>query len=290
MYLASIILQNLVLGTQILLVALVLYLVFSAGKVVHLAAGAIGTAAAYGIYWGILSHWPLGVAIGFGFLISVLLGILSAELLEPFSKRSESLLGLLVSLALTIILESLIAIIFGTDGKSLQSGILPVVNLGVGEVDLPGVVTIVFGVALALTAWLVVRFTTIGRLLRAVSQEPAVATSLGVSNKMVRYLTHITAAVVAGVVVTLIGWHTALTPLMGFSFVVAAFIALMIGGVSDLRGAVIASYLIAVFPGLVIGFSDGLSENWRLVFVFCIAVLLLAIRPNGLFTKKMRAA
>lgn len=77
---------------------------------------------------------------------------------------------------------------------------------------------------------------------------------------------------------------------MGFQLVIAAFIALLMGGVHDLRGTVIASYLIALVPGLIIGFSPGLSENWRFVFVFAIAAVVLALRPHGIFSKRIREA
>jgi urea transport system permease protein len=75
---------------------------------------------------------------------------------------------------------------------------------------------------------------------------------------------------------------------MGFSLVVTAFIALLMGGVGDLRGTVVASYTLVVIPSLVISFTDGFSENWRLVLVFVIAVIVLAFRPAGIFTKSIR--
>jgi branched-subunit amino acid ABC-type transport system permease component len=290
MYLISIILQNLVLGTQILMVAVGLYLVHAASRIVHLATGAIGAASAYALYFGITAGWPLFTAILFAIAIALVLGILSAKILEPFAERHEPLLGLLVSFAFGMIIESLIAIFFGTDGKSFQSGILPVAVFGGVELDVPGIVTIVLGVVLAIGTWAILEFSKIGRVLRSIAENSAVATSLGVNNKMIRRLTYCGAAIAAAVVIILTGWHTALTPLMGFQLIIAAFIALLMGGVHDIRGAVVASYSIALIPGLVIGFSEGLSENWRLVFVFCIAAVVLALRPDGIFSKQIRDA
>jgi branched-subunit amino acid ABC-type transport system permease component len=290
MYLATIILNSLVWGTQILMVAVGLYLVLTASRIFHLALGAIGAASAYAMYWGITIGWPIPVAIFLGVVFAILLGILSVEILEPFAVRRETLMGLLVSFALGIVIESLIAIFFGTDGKSLTQGILPVARFGKFEIDFPGFVTIIISVILAIFIWASVHFTRIGRLLRSIAENSHLATSLGVNNKKIRYLAYIGSSLIVALVVGLTGWHTALTPLMGFHLIIAAFIALLMGGVSDLRGTVIASYLIAIIPSIMIAFVGGLSENWRLVIVFMIAAVVLILRPNGILSKDLREA
>ncbi len=288
MYFLSVVLQNLIYGTQILMVAVAIYFVLSSSRIIHAALGAIGTFATYIIYFGIISGWPFWLAVTSALFLALILGLISAELLEPFAARREPLLGLIVSLAFVIVIESVIAIFFGTDGKSLQVGILPVLNLGGISIDLPGLITIFLGIFLAIISWLAVSFTKTGRLLRGVSENFSLAASLGINNKNIRRLAHCLAALMAAVVMTLVGWHSALTPLMGFNIVVVAFIALMIGG--DLRGAVISSYVLAIIPGLVIGFSNGISEDARLIIVFLLAVVFLAVRPNGIFGKKLREA
>ncbi|RJQ28593.1 branched-chain amino acid ABC transporter permease [Candidatus Parcubacteria bacterium] len=272
------------------MVAVALYLVSAASRIVHLATGAIGAAAAYALYWSITLGWPIWAAIIFALCVATALGLLSAQLLEPFAVRQEPLLGLLVSFALGIVIESLLAIFFGTDGKSLGKGILPVVRFGDVGIDLPGIITICTGFLAAVFAWLAVHLTGAGRLLRSVAENSALSTSLGVNNKLIRRVAYITAALVAATVIGLAGWHAALVPHMGFQLVVAAFIALLMGGASDLRGTVVASYIIAVIPGLIIGYASGFSENWRLVFVFLIAAVVLALRPHGIFSRKMREA
>lgn len=290
MYVASLILQNLVFGTQVLLVAVALYVVFSASKIFHLAIGAIGATVAYAVYLGVSAGWPVFLVLLFALLVAAVLGLISASLLEAFTVKNATLLGLLVSFSLAVILEALVSIGFGTAGKSLQEGILSTVSLGGVQLDTPGFVTIIVGATLALVAWGIVSFTGTGRVLRGLSENTPLVTSLGINNKLVRYGVYIIAAVIAGVVVTLAGWHTALTPLMGFHLVIGAFVALLVGGVRDLRGTVIASYLVVLVPGLIIGLSGNFSENWRLVFVFCLAAVILAFRPNGLFAVETREA
>jgi branched-subunit amino acid ABC-type transport system permease component len=288
MYLASLILQNVVFGTQILLVAVALYVVFSASKIFHLAVGAIGVTVAYTVYFGVSSGWSIALTILVACCVAILLGIMSTLLLEVFTLRDATLLGLLVSFSFAGVLEALISISFGTSGKSLQEGVLSIISFAGMQIDAPGLITIGVGGILALLTWVAISFTNAGRLLRGLAENTPLVTSLGVNNKLMRYGAYIMASLVAGVVVTLAGWHTALTPLMGFNLVIGAFVALLVGGVNDLKGTIIAAYLVALIPGIIIGLSGGFSENWRLVFVFCIAVLILGIRPNGLFALETR--
>lgn len=186
MYLVSIILQGLVLGTQIVMVALALHLVSAASRICHLAIGAIGAATAYALYGSSAAGWPLWAGILCAVCVAVLLGLCSARMLEPFALRVEPLLGLLVSFGLGLVIESLIAILFGTDGKSLQAGVLPVVHAGNIFLDLPGVITIFLGGALAFCAWVLLRFTSKGRLLRGVAENSALATTLGLNTVLLR--------------------------------------------------------------------------------------------------------
>lgn len=290
MYLAAILLNGLIWGTQILLVAVALYAVSQSSRIIHLATGAIGAAAVYALYAALAGGFSLLVAVVFAGSIAVLLGVLSAWVLEPYARRQEPLFGMIASFGLGMCIESLIAMIFGTDGKSLVDGILPVLGTGYFQIDLPGAITIVSGVIFAVLFWAVIRFTNLGRLLRAVAENPSLAISLGMHTSRVRIIAYCASALVAAFVLTLVGWHTALTPLMGFQLVVLAFIALLVGGMHDLRGTFVASYLLMIVPSLVIGYSPGLSENWRLVLVFIIAACILGFRPNGILARAERTA
>jgi branched-chain amino acid transport system permease protein len=104
-----------------------------------------------------------------------------------------------------------------------------------------------------------------------------------------RLVAYLFTTTIAGCIVALSGWNTALTPTMGFLPIVMAFVAFLVGGVSDVRGTIVASYLIAAIPELVVGLSPGLSLNWRMTLVFLIAAIFLVVRPRGLFATATRS-
>lgn len=179
MYLATIIAQSLVLGTQVLMVALSLYLVYAASRIVHIAIGATGVASAYALYAGLAAGWPLTIALLGALALAAVIGIGAAQMLEPFAVKQEPLMGLLASFALGLAVEYAVAIIFGTDGKSLQPSVLAVSSIAGADIDVPGIVTIALGAALALVAWVVVHFTNVGRTLRSIAENPSLTTTLG---------------------------------------------------------------------------------------------------------------
>ncbi len=284
----QILIYSFVMGTQVLLLALALFLVYSVSKVQNFALGAIGAGIAYALYFSISAHlqivWTILLTIG----VSVVLGIINFLLNERLTRKQEHLFALLTSFSFAIVLESLISIVFGTDGKNIIPGILPVYEFGVFQIPIPGLITICFGVMIAVLLFFFVHFTPWGRMLRAIAENSFSAESSGVDSKKVRFLVYIVGSFIAGAIGILAGLNTALTPTMGFQLIIMAFIAFLVGGVSDIRGTVIASYLVVLIPETIIGSLEGVSLNWKMVLVFAVASILLGLRPNGLFVRESR--
>ncbi|MHB8903968.1 MAG: branched-chain amino acid ABC transporter permease [Patescibacteria group bacterium] len=287
----QILLNSLVLGTQVLLLAVPLYLVYSVSRVYHLALGASGIFTAYALYFAISSAWPLGLAIIFSVLVAIILSFLSYRLLNSAIRKKETMPALLISLALGIILESLISIIFGTDAKSLVGGVLPIISLGGLHITVPGIITLSAGVFLALLFLVLMNKTPWGRKLASVAENDNLAASLGIEASAVRLGTFIVAGLLAGFVGIMITLNTALVPTAGFPLVIMAFIVLLIGGLSSLRGLIISAYVLTLIPEFMIslsGASWSLGASWKMLIVFILAALVLICRPNGLFINQTR--
>ena len=284
-------LYGLVAGTQVLLIALALYLIYAVSRVQNLALGAIAASVAYALY-GVLQGTtvPFFAVLLVPLVLAVVLGIVNFFLNESFTRKQEYLLALLVSFSFGVILESLIAIVFGTDGKNVVQGILPVVAIGSAQIPLPGLGIIIFGFLVTGIFFFVTRCTPWGRWLKAISENQFFAMGLGMNQARIRFVTYIIASIIAGVVGVLSGMNTALVPTMGFNLVIVAFIAFLVGGLSDIRGMVVASYLVTLVPEFIIAFSGGVSASWKMPLVFVIAFLLLAVRPRGLFAGYYRTS
>ncbi len=287
----QILVNSLVTGTQVLLFAVSLYLIRSVSKIEHVALGAIATFVAYMFYVVFLYTNSFVLASLFAIVWAIGFGFLSFNLLEKFYKNNDILLGLLASLSFGIALESLIGIIFETDAKSIIDGVLPVIDFGLFRITTPGLITIGVGAVLTLLISFIVLKTPYGRVLRSITENNALVSSLGVNAAFVRTFIYCLGCLLTGFVGIMIGLNSALTPYMGFHLVITGFIALFIGGVTDIRGVVVATYLLSLLPEFLINYSPRsleFSASHKMFFVFVIALVLVLYKPNGLFSKRIR--
>ena len=286
----QIIANSLVLGTQVLFLALSLYLIKAVSKIEHVALGAIATACGYGFYQGLLIGSNV-MALLFSLVVAFTLGYISFLLLEKFYKNKEPLLGLIVSLSMGLLIEAMIAIVFKSSSKSLIEGILPIVDVIGVKFTLPGVYTLAIGFVLALAAFILVNKTPIGRTLRSVSENSSLVSSLGINQLKIRKSVYIISSVIAGIVGVLAAMNTSLTPNMGFNLTITAFIVLFVGGSSDIKGTIVASFLLSLIPEFLINYAPSSFEftnSYRMFFVFALALIILSFKPRGIFSKNIR--
>jgi branched-subunit amino acid ABC-type transport system permease component len=291
MFILQILLNSLVIGTQVLLLSICLYLIYSVSKIYHLALGAIAIGVAYSVYLSITNGWPWLAVVFSGATAAMAFGFLSFFLLESSAKKQEGMFGLLISFAFGLAIESVMAIIFGTDGKFLFDDVLPVVSFGGLEITVPGIITIITGVFLAIVFSIIVHKTPWGRDLRGVAENSALISSLMINAQKMRLYAFLVASFLAGFIGTMKVLNSALTPQGGFNLIVLAFIALLVGGVNSIRGLIISSYVIVLIPELIISMSNGawkITTSWQMFIVFIIAAVLLIWRPNGLLSKEGR--
>jgi branched-subunit amino acid ABC-type transport system permease component len=287
MFFLQILLNSLVMGTQVLFVAIPLYLIYSVSKIFHLAIGAIGTTLAYVVYFGMTHGWNI-FQIGFVFMfVGLILSLISYGLLESHVRRKQVLFAMIISFSLGIIIESLLSIYFGTDGKIMVKTILPILYLEDIRITFPGMLIMIVGIFSSIFLTLLIKKTPLGRQVRSVSENTNYAEGLGVPVKKLRIYMYIFASFFAGFSSIMTGLNTALSPYMGFNIVILAFIAFLIGGTHDLRGTIVASYIIALIPQFIINYTS-VSSSWKMFFVFIIASILLILRPQGLFVAHTR--
>jgi branched-subunit amino acid ABC-type transport system permease component len=287
MLVIQILINSLVIGTQVLLLAAGLYLIQAVTKTYHIALGAIATAGAYTyyvLYGAGLSGW---VALAAGLAGAGLISWLSFFLLRKYIDASQDLLALLSSLTLGVAMEALMGIIFGPEGRFLTKGVLPVYQLAGLHITKVGLWTIILGGVAAVSAFIFLYLLPWGRLIRAVAQHRPCAAIMGINENRVRQLVYLAAGLLAGAVGILSAMNNSVSPGAGLHPVITAFIALLVGGIGDFRGTVIASYLLVLIPEMIVSLGGGavnFSVTWKMVFVFLLALFLLILRPQGLFS------
>lgn len=288
---AQIILNSLVTGTQVLLLAAALYLTHTVARFHHIALGAAATAAAYSFMALGWTGAPFWLAATGGVTAAAALNLSLFALLRKYIINGQPLVAMLASLTAGTALEALLGILFGPEGRFLTNGILPTYNWQGLYLTQVGSWTIMIGIATAILAYIFLQLLPWGRLLRAVAQHPPCTAMMGVNEQKIQRLVFILAGLLAGTVGLLTGLNNAVTPQAGLSPVITAFIALLVGGVHDFRGTVLASFLLVLIPEILVsvgGGANSLSMTWKMVFVFLLALLMLLARPRGVFSTNHR--
>ena len=224
-------------------------------------------------------HWPLLPSALMAFAVAGVTGVVSDTIaLRPL--RSAGMIPTTIaSVALTIALENLIRLAFGS---GLRDYDLPIQRdwrfsgLRVGPQQLWD---LAISAAAVLGLFGFLAFTRLGKAMRAVADNPVLASLRGIDTNRIGHLVNFTAMGMAGLGGMLLGLDTSIDPLTGFRAILAVFAAAVLGGLGSIPGAVLGA--------LAIGVAEELSQlalppDYRTVIGFLAILLALSFRPSGL--------
>ena len=218
----------------------------------------------------------LPVAFGFGYLLQryVLNGTLGKDPLP----------SLVVTFGLSIVIQNLLLELFSADPRAIETGGLSTQGVALGEAMSVGVLPLVV-LAVALTAtgalqWLFAR-TALGRSFRAVSDDREIAELMGLNAKKVYALATAIAFVLIAIAGVLQGMRTTVSPSDGPLLLLFAFEAVIIGGMGSFWGTLAGAMILGITQQ--IGFR--LDPGWGIWFGHIVFLVVLVLRPQGLFPK-----
>ena len=286
--LSPILVSGLLLGSIYALMAGGLSLVWTTLGIFNFAHGAFMMLGAYAA-WTIGSQEGLGLGPTLGIVAAAVLlaglgCIVELLLLRPFyHHRDLVMLTVITTLSGMIFMENAALLTWGPRIKQLQP-------LAAGNASVLGVtisaqegVILVVSPLLILGLWTWLRFSRIGRAIRAVGQNQEAAQLLGM-NVSALYMTAFgLSAVLAAVAGVLLGSIRFLSPSMGAEPLTKALIVAIFGGLGSILGTVIGAYVI----GLLEAFSDYVvGLYWAPAVLFAVMILTLMVRPSGLFGRR----
>lgn len=279
-------------GAQYALFAAGLSLIFGIMRLVNLAHGDFIILAAYVLFavsWGLgvlglppelnlilalVISAPILFALGYAVQRGVLNRTLGRDILPP----------LLVTFALSVIIQNGLFLIFSPDTRSIDSGVLSTagINIGYRQISLLAVITV--GVAIAVIGGLQFLFfrTALGRDFRAVSDDPEIAELMGINRRHVFALAMGVAIVVVAIAGMMFGVAGSFDPYLGPTRLLSAFEAVIIGGVGSLWGTLVG--------GAILGISEqfgsrAFGEEFKQISGHVAFLVILLLRPRGLFPR-----
>jgi urea transport system permease protein len=273
-----------------ILAALGLALSFGLMRVINMAHGEILMVGGYLAYLTIL--WvpgPLGILAGMvvAFLGAGLLGgLLEVSLVSKLTSRPLD--TLLATWGVSLILQQAARDLFGATGVSVTAPSWLDGTFSIGALQLPMARLFIMLVAIAVLGGLamLLRYTRVGLLVRAVNQDRATAAAMGVNVRQVDAFIFALGAAVAGVGGVVLALLGPVTPNVGQSYIVTAFLVVILGGLGSIVGTTIAALMIGMITALSQIFVDvSFAQVLTLVFV----VIFLQFRPQGVIAIRSRA-
>ena len=205
-----------------------------------------------------------------------MLGVAVQWLLARFSV--SPLNSLLATFGLTAIVEAGIQGVWTADFRKLESVYAgEKFRIGGLFVPVPELLTLVLAVALSFGIWAAMRYTNLGRALRALAEDPPVATAFGINARAHALLLSGVCGALAGIAGVCLALSFTLTPAQIYAWVGVVFAAVMLGGLGSALGPLTAGIVIGVSEAVTMAF---VSPSWAPIVSFTLLILLLLLRPG----------
>lgn len=273
-------------GALYALIATGLNLVYGTLRLLNIAHGDLVMVGAYIAYW-------VFTLVGFGPLVSIPLAIVGGVALGALvflsviptlarnNDRPEQLErnSLLIFFGISVILQNAAALFFSNNYRAYRY-FDRVISFDTVSITGNRLVTLIVAVTLAVAAASFLRFTLLGLATRAVIQSRDAAAIVGINLRRIYLVTLCFGFSLAMVSGALISMNEEISPVMGFSYSITAFVVVMLGSLGNIFGGIIAALTLGAVEtyGLAL-----IGSNYQSVLVYGIFILTMLVRPEGLF-------
>lgn len=270
-------------GSLYALFALGIALIFGIMRLINFAHGELIMAGAFTLYLGRNLPWPAVIAL------AILVPVVAALVMERVAFRpvrgADATTLLITSFAVSFFLQNLATMIFGALPRTANISTALAQSFSLGSLTVPwlDVVTICATLGLVVVLGLFLARTAVGLQMRAAAEDFRMARVLGVHANLVIATAFAISGVLAGTASVLLMIQTGtVTPTVGSSPVLIAFIATVVGGMGSLRGAVLGGLLLGVLTVALQSYLPLDLRYYRDAFAYAVVILMLIIRPQGL--------
>ena len=271
-----------------MIMALGLTLIFGVMKIPNLTHGAMYAMGAF-------LHYSLVEWAGIPFVPALLLAAVACFggglLLERlFFRRSvggkSPIVAIICGIGISTVLVNVITNIWGAWPLRIESPFNRILKIGSATISMHSVVIIIVSISITILLYAFLRYTKFGCAIRAVSQEHEAAWLIGVNVNTVGLITFGLGTMLASVGGMFTAPITAATPDMGASAEIMGFAIIILGGMGSLGGAIIGAFLLGYVDTFVTSYISG---GWGGAVAFIFMIIVILIKPEGLFGKKGRS-
>lgn len=275
--------NGLIIGNIYALLAVGLALIFGVSRLINFAHGSVYLVGAYA---GFVATTMLNLPLPVTFVLVVVVGALLGLLIERFGLRPlqgyAHIAPLLATIGISFVLDQLVQLTFTATPRALPSALLDKrFQLGSGTIGALDLVIAAVGLSSACLLYCFLRFTQLGWAVRATAQDRDAAQQMGVDVNAVNRTVFAIASGLGAVAGLLVGmYYNYIDPAISFQATLKGVVAQVVGGVGNVPGAIAGSLLLGVVESYGIALF---GTSYRNLFAFVLLVVVLVLRPNGLF-------
>jgi branched-chain amino acid transport system permease protein len=282
--LAQAITNGILSGTLIAVPAMGFTMIFAVLRFPDFAVASYATIGAFAGWWANV-RLGLGVApvLAAAFVVAGLCGVAAEQAALKPLRNAGALTVAIGSIALNLVLENAVRFVFGNDLHGYDLPIERDVVIGAIRVGPQQLENLALAVLVLALVFAFLRFSRIGRAMRAVADNPDLARLKGIDPGRIAALAVLLGAGLSGVGGVLLGFDTSIDPLTGYRVLLSVFAAAVLGGLGSISGAVAGA--------LTVGIAEELAllvvpATYRSAIGFAAILLMLTFRPRGLLGER----
>ena len=284
--LSQVLIQGIVRGSMYALMASGLSLIFGIMGVKNFAHGELFMIGIYVMFFVVAVMglpWPLGVlaAAAVVFVVGMIIERTLIETLRRRAGRDWLLDAFVLTIGLLVVLQNLALIFFGSERRGVTRLVEGTFVWGDIIVSYERLMIVAVAATVGVSVWAFIRFSSVGKAIRATSQDHEAAQTLGIDIQKVYTYTFGIGAGLAGLAGALLISIYPAFPTVGAQPVIKSIAVVIIGGLGNVPGAIIAAFILGIIEAYSLFF---MSAGWQNVVVAALVVLILIVRPSGLFS------
>ncbi|MBU8905653.1 branched-chain amino acid ABC transporter permease [Desertibacillus haloalkaliphilus] len=277
------ILNGLTVGSVYSLVALGLTLVYGILHVPNFAHGALYM---MGGYITLIAMTSLGLhywlAIFCSIIVVALLAVLMERLVFHPLREAPPIHDKIAAIGILLFLEAFAQLVWGADYRRMPTPYGEVINVFGLTFTMQRLLVILGAVVSMILLYIFLKKTIIGATIIAMSQNREGAFLMGINSNRVAMMTFAISGALAAIAASLASPINLVFPGMGHLVILKAFVIIIIGGMGSIPGAIIGGYILGLAESLG---ATYISSNYSDVIAFALLVIILTVKPNGLFAK-----
>ena len=280
----QILLSGIAVGSSYALMGLGMVLIYKSSEVPNFAQGEMALLPVFVAYMILETYgFPLYVALPGALIFAVLLGCFLEFAVIRRAKEPNVIGLIIITIGLEMILLGFVSWKFGADQRSMPFPISPYDSVEIGGIFISSLdlLTLVVALVLMLTLFLFFRFSKLGVAMKATQQNENAARLMGIKTNRIRMMSWGISSLV-GTVAGLLIAPVIMEPYMMWDPMLKGFAGAVVGGMTSLPGAVFGAYIVGIVEHLFAGY---VSMEFKSVVAFAVIVLVLCIKPSGLFAR-----